>query len=63
MGSFAFFTDLILPAAPWPGVDSASTSYEYQEYLLGVNGGRYVGQTTFMCRLSRNPGSPKLLEG
>jgi hypothetical protein len=25
---------------------------EYQEYLVGGNGGRFVGLTTFMCRLS-----------
>ena len=28
-----------------PGVDSASNRNEYQEYFLGVKGGRYVGQT------------------
>lgn len=59
MGSFAFFTDLILPAAPWPGVDSASTRYEYQE----GKGGWYVRLIIFMCRLSGNPRSLKLLEG
>ena len=62
-GSFTFFTDLKLPAAPCPGADSASTRYEYQEYLLGGKGGRYVRLTPFICRLSRNPVSLKLLEG
>jgi heme exporter protein D len=63
MGSFAFFIYLILPAAPIREVDSASTRYEYQEYLLGGKYGRYVGLTTVMCRLSRNPGNLNLLEG
>jgi hypothetical protein len=29
-----------------PGVDSASNGNEYQEYFLGVKGGRCVGLTT-----------------
>jgi hypothetical protein len=36
MVSLEFFIDIILPAAPWPGVDSASYRNEYQEYFLGV---------------------------
>jgi hypothetical protein len=63
MGPFAFFIDLILLAAPWRGVDSASIFYENQEYLLGGKDDRCVGLTTVMCRLSRNPGSLNLLEG
>ena len=34
--SLAFFIDIILPAALWPGVDSASNRNENQEYFLGV---------------------------
>ena len=30
-----FLIDLILPAALWPGVDSASYKNKYQEYFLG----------------------------
>jgi hypothetical protein len=29
-----------------PGVDSASNRNEYQEYILGVKGGRCIGLTT-----------------
>jgi hypothetical protein len=39
-----------------PGVDSASNRNEYHEYFLWGKGGRYVGLTTFICRLSRNLG-------
>jgi hypothetical protein len=31
------FIDTILPAALWPGVDSASNKNEYHEYFLEVN--------------------------
>jgi len=31
-----FFIDIILPAALWSGVDSASNRNEYQECFLGV---------------------------
>ena len=54
------FIDLILPAAPWPGVYSASNRNEYQGYLLGVKAADNL--TTFMCRLSRNLGNLKLVE-
>jgi len=30
------FSDIILPVALWPGVDSASNINEYQVYFLGV---------------------------
>jgi len=36
MVSLEILIDVILPAALWPGVDSASNSNEYQEYFLGV---------------------------
>jgi hypothetical protein len=36
MVSLDFFIDIILPAALWPEVDSASNRNEYQEYFLGV---------------------------
>jgi len=41
-----FFIDIILPAALWPWIDSASNGNEYQEYFLGGKGGRCVGLTT-----------------
>jgi hypothetical protein len=44
--SSEFFIDIILPAALWPGFDSASNRNEYQEYLLGGKGGRCLGLTT-----------------
>jgi len=31
-----FFSDIILPVALWPGVDSASNRNEHQVYFLGV---------------------------
>jgi hypothetical protein len=34
--SLEFFIDIILPAAIWPWVHSASNRNEYQEYFLGV---------------------------
>ena len=40
MLSLEFFIDIILLAALWPGVDSASNRNEYQEYFLG-KGGRW----------------------
>ena len=43
MDSLEFFIDVILPGA---GIDSASNSNEYQEYFLGVKGGRCVRLTT-----------------
>jgi hypothetical protein len=36
MMSLEFFIEIILPAALWPGVDSASNRNEYQKYILGV---------------------------
>jgi len=51
MVSLEFFIDIILPAALWPGLDSASNRNEYQEYLLGPVR-RADTLTTFMCRLS-----------
>jgi hypothetical protein len=40
MGVIEVFIDLILAAALWVLVDSASNSNEYQRYLLGGKGGR-----------------------
>jgi hypothetical protein len=37
MVSLQFFIDIILPAALWPWVDSASNRNEYEDYFLGVN--------------------------
>jgi len=36
MVSLEFFIDIILPTVDDPGIDSASTRNEYQEYFLGV---------------------------
>jgi len=36
MVSLEFFSDIILPVALWPWVDSASNRNEYQVYFLGV---------------------------
>jgi hypothetical protein len=36
MVSLEFFIEIILLAALWPGVESASNRNEYQEYFLGV---------------------------
>jgi len=36
MVSSELFIEIILLAALWPGVDSASNRNEYQEYFLGV---------------------------
>jgi len=41
-----FSINIILLAALWPWVDSASNRNEYQEYFLGSKGGRCVGLTT-----------------
>jgi hypothetical protein len=41
------FIDIILSAALWPWVDSASNRNEYQEYFLGDKGGRGIGMKTF----------------
>jgi hypothetical protein len=30
------FIEILLPAAVWPWVDSASNTNEYQKYFLGV---------------------------
>jgi hypothetical protein len=35
MVSSEFFVDIILPAALWPGVESACNRNEYQKYFLG----------------------------
>jgi hypothetical protein len=35
-GVIRIFIDIILPAALWPWVNSASNRNEYQEYFLGV---------------------------
>jgi hypothetical protein len=40
-----FFVGLILPAALWPGVDSASNRNEYQEYSCKIKDGRRVRLT------------------
>jgi hypothetical protein len=34
LGALEFFIGIILPAALWPWIDSASNSHEYQEYFL-----------------------------
>jgi len=36
---------IILPAALWPSVESASKRKEYLDYFLGGKGGRCVGLT------------------
>ena len=46
MVSLEFSIDIILPAALWPGFDSASNRNEYREYFLGDKGDRCVGLTT-----------------
>jgi len=62
--SLEIFIDIILLAALWPGVDSASNRNEYQEYFLGGKGGRCVGMTTLppSCAVVLKSGSLNLLE-
>jgi hypothetical protein len=43
----------ILPAALWPGVDSASNRNEYQESSWGIKDGRRVRLTTLPPSVSR----------
>jgi len=45
MVSKEFYSDIILPVALWPWVDSASNRNEYQVYFLG-KGGRCLMLTT-----------------
>jgi hypothetical protein len=53
-----FSSDIILPVALWPGVDSASNRNKYQVYP-GGKGGRCVRLTTYhhTVPLSRNLGA------
>jgi len=44
--SLKFFIDLIVQLHCCPGFDSAANRNEYQEYFLGVKGGRCVGLST-----------------
>ena len=46
MVSLEFFIDIILPATLWPWSFSVSNRNEYQEYILGFKGGRFVRMTT-----------------
>jgi len=43
LGSLGLFIYLILPAAPQPGVNSASNRNEYQGYVLGSKGSQCEG--------------------
>jgi hypothetical protein len=52
MRSLDFSIDLILPAALWPGVDSATNRNEYQESSWGVKGdlqARKANKFTAIC--------------
>ena len=48
MVSFEVFIEVILPAALWRGIDSASNRNEYQEYFLGVKAAGAKNLTTIM---------------
>ena len=48
MRSLGCLSDLLLPAALWPGVAPASNRNDYQDYFLGVKVGRCVGLTTLL---------------
>ena len=58
-----FSIDIILPHYG-AGVNSTSNIYEYKEYLLGGNGGRYVQLTTLPLHVPNvmKSGSLNLLE-
>jgi hypothetical protein len=52
MVSLKFSIDIILLAALWPWVNSASNRKEYQEYFLRSKGGRCVGLTILPLALA-----------
>jgi hypothetical protein len=68
MVSLEIFVDLILPAALWPWIDSASNRNEYQDYFLGVKAaGAYGWQSLPLSRAdclkicdSQPPGTPRM---
>jgi hypothetical protein len=43
--------DIILPAALWPWIDSATSRNEYQEYFLEDKGGRCVRMTAYQIHV------------